>query len=545
MTTTDLAFYAEPERVQSLNFLLHLAPYGDGMLLLTGENGSGKSSVVNQFIEKAGDNWRICLLQAEQLEALPVFLRELQQSFGFSLHGANDQSAKLDALLAHFDVMHQRGQKAILVLDDAHLLLDEVAEFIVELLARLVGEHAGRMSLILVGENAIKAKTFYQPLVSFGVHAYDLPALSQDEAIRFIQHVLTQQGMSSEALSSAQQKHVIKQANGNMGVLRQLVLGKVVSTEEFTEVMEHNNVEVKETMTEQKTSTPKKPIKFSRIVFAMLTVLLGLALYFEDAINQFFEPSQQQQVVEQVVDAQEEMPELVVMPPEDAEPTTMADELFAPAAEPVNEGIVHEEDVPPMVDHEAVDEIIEEPAALEEVVEEKSEEAVAEMEAVVAEMKEESPAEEKPAELVATEVEAVAEEVVMEVVEPEPVTEEPVVKEVAKEVASPAPDMTADESGMIRRESWILAQNPEHFTLQIMSFTQELGIAKSLAKIEEKGEFFYFKYIKDGKAWYRLGHGVYPDRAAATAAVKSLPAELGKVEPWIRRMGDLQKEVSQ
>ena len=451
-----------------------------------------------------------------------------------SPNGANDQSAKLDALLTHFDVMHQRGQKPILLLDNAHLLLDEVAGFIAELLARMVGEHAGRMSLILVGEDTIKAKAFYQPLAKFGVHTYNLPALNQDEATRFIQHALTQHGMSPEALSSAQQKHIIKQANGNMGMLRQLVLDRVVSTEELTQVMEHNNVEVQETMTEQTTSTPKKPIKISHILFAILTVLLGLALYFEDRINQFFEPSEPQAVVERTGDVQDEMPKLVVMPTEETEPTTMADELFAPVVMSDEEDSVHEKDAPLTASHDEAEEISEDSVVLDEVVEEESE-------AVVAEAKEEIITEEKPAELV-EEAETLIEDVVEEVTEP--VIEAPV-EEVAKETITPAADMTVDESGMIRRESWILAQNPEHFTLQIMSFTQELGVAKSLAKIEEKGQFFYFKYIKDGKTWYRLGHGVYPDRAAATEAVKSLPDELGKVEPWIRRMGDLQKEVNQ
>lgn len=44
---------------------------------------------------------------------------------------------------------------------------------------------------------------------------------------------------------------------------------------------------------------------------------------------------------------------------------------------------------------------------------------------------------------------------------------------------------------------------------------------------------------RQGKPWYLLFAGVYPDRSAAAAALKRLPDNLKSAGPWVRPLADL------
>ena len=514
-------FYPEPERVQCLNFLLHLAPYSDGVLQVIGATGSGKTTLLKQFQAKAIENWRICSLEASQLETLSAFLRDIQQGFGFSFHGATDLLSKVNALVEHFGVMHKRGQKPILIIDEAHLLLPDIAEFLDKLLAELVGDHKGRMSLVLLAESKLTEQPWYENIARHGIHNFALNPLDFDETSRLVLYIIECMGLPSSSLSQSQLKTIFKQARGNLGASKTVLSSIIGSNQGQTIDIPLNHTEVKPSMTNDKPETGKKPIKFSRILFAMLTVLMVLALYYEDEINEFFEPTesskvtQSSQVITKTPGTGIVEPTRIEIPPtvEVLEPLSLDD-----AGEEV---LLTEETSDPFEEETLVSEASEVTSVEEKVT--SDEEIVS------------KPLDDTP----------VIEEVVTTPSLLESSTAEVAVKveEEPKALATEAP-LEVDDSGMIRRESWVLEQNPEHYTLQIMSFSQELGIAKALSKVQSRESFFYFKYKKDGKIWYRLAYGAYPDREAAVAASKALPKELGKVNPWIRRVGDVQKEIT-
>jgi len=43
----------------------------------------------------------------------------------------------------------------------------------------------------------------------------------------------------------------------------------------------------------------------------------------------------------------------------------------------------------------------------------------------------------------------------------------------------------------------------------------------------------------DGKPWYVLAYGLYPNRAAALRAMQRLPSSLRDTKPWARSIGSL------
>lgn len=102
---------------------------------------------------------------------------------------------------------------------------------------------------------------------------------------------------------------------------------------------------------------------------------------------------------------------------------------------------------------------------------------------------------------------------------------------------SPPPEQT----GMTRREQWVLSQRPDSYTLQIGSVTREGDIRKFLHDAGIEAEAAYIEVEIDGVTRYNAFYGVYESYTAANQAVAELPPELRGVRPWIRNFGVLQK----
>ena len=53
-------FCADSSLAQRLDMLQHLTVFGKQILLLVGERGIGKTTLLNQHLLRAGPNWRVC-----------------------------------------------------------------------------------------------------------------------------------------------------------------------------------------------------------------------------------------------------------------------------------------------------------------------------------------------------------------------------------------------------------------------------------------------------------------------------------------------------
>ncbi|MDY6790275.1 MAG: SPOR domain-containing protein [Thermodesulfobacteriota bacterium] len=95
----------------------------------------------------------------------------------------------------------------------------------------------------------------------------------------------------------------------------------------------------------------------------------------------------------------------------------------------------------------------------------------------------------------------------------------------------------------IHRESWLLAQNSSHFTIQLIGLHNEKSIHKFIAKYKLFNQAAYYKTLYRKKDWYPLLYGVYPSRKEASSAIKKLPQELRKLSPWIRSFSSIQQII--
>jgi len=115
----------------------------------------------------------------------------------------------------------------------------------------------------------------------------------------------------------------------------------------------------------------------------------------------------------------------------------------------------------------------------------------------------------------------------------------------------PQPAATASAKNLmtpsktIRDTSWLMAQGPELFTIQVLGTENEALLRQQIKNGDLTNKVAYYKKSRDGIAWYSLVYGSYTSRDAAVTASQSLPSSLRKNKPWIRKIGDIQASLGE
>lgn len=114
----------------------------------------------------------------------------------------------------------------------------------------------------------------------------------------------------------------------------------------------------------------------------------------------------------------------------------------------------------------------------------------------------------------------------------------------ASTAAAPQASSTKPSTGTASSgESWLLAQNPQDYTLQLLATHDEKLMRAYLDKHQFTEPVVYFAFQRDGKQWYAAVHGAYPGKPQAQTAANTLPPEVSKNPPWIRQFGGIQKLI--
>jgi septal ring-binding cell division protein DamX len=90
-------------------------------------------------------------------------------------------------------------------------------------------------------------------------------------------------------------------------------------------------------------------------------------------------------------------------------------------------------------------------------------------------------------------------------------------------------------------QEWVAAQNPNYYTLQLASSTNQALIQKYYSENELSGKAGYYRSRRAGEDWYALVYGAYPTVQDAKAAIDNLPVDLKKWSPWVRNIKSIHK----
>ena len=101
------------------------------------------------------------------------------------------------------------------------------------------------------------------------------------------------------------------------------------------------------------------------------------------------------------------------------------------------------------------------------------------------------------------------------------------------------------EERSIHSEKWLLSQEPNDYTIQLMGARDEVllfDFVKKYQLLEQNEIAFYQTTFKD-KPWFQLLYGVYPTQRDALSAADKLPQKIRDSSPWIRRLSAVQKAI--
>ena len=109
----------------------------------------------------------------------------------------------------------------------------------------------------------------------------------------------------------------------------------------------------------------------------------------------------------------------------------------------------------------------------------------------------------------------------------------------------PVPVMTKAKAREIHREEWLLSQDEESYTIQIIGVSDEATMLDFIERNRflKQNEIAYYKSTFQGRPWYQALYGIYPSGRAARIAAEKLPENIRQAGPWIRKLSGVQKAI--
>ncbi|WP_333686820.1 ExeA family protein [Methylococcus capsulatus] len=186
--------YPSAKHREALAHLIYgIKEEGGGFVALTGEVGTGKTTLCRCLIEQLPENVDVALILNPRLDAVELLASVCDElHIGYPPAGASLKTL-VDALNEHLLAAHAKGRRTVLVIDEAQNLSFDVLEQI-RLLTNLETSEHKLLQIILIGQpeltRLLEQKQLRQ-LAQRITARYHLTPLTRAETVDYIRHRLT------------------------------------------------------------------------------------------------------------------------------------------------------------------------------------------------------------------------------------------------------------------------------------------------------------------------------------------------------------------
>jgi type II secretory pathway predicted ATPase ExeA len=189
--TPDPQFlYASKQHARAKAYMESSIWLADGFVVITGEIGSGKTTLIESFLEELPDN--VILAHVNQTQLTPVeFLQALLVEFGFTPFDKRKVEL-LSMLKDHMIEQYAAGKTLLLVIDEAQNLSRRVLEEL-RMLSGIEAQKEKLLRVVLAGQPELQQILAQQRLEQLKQRVrlqFHLGALSKRETREYIEHRL-------------------------------------------------------------------------------------------------------------------------------------------------------------------------------------------------------------------------------------------------------------------------------------------------------------------------------------------------------------------
>ncbi|MHA7833901.1 MAG: AAA family ATPase [Algiphilus sp.] len=214
--TPDPAFlYLSPHHHEALAHLLYGTGEAGGFVQLTGEVGTGKTTVIRTLLEQKMPEVDVALILNPR-QSTEEFLQSICDELGVAYPEQASLKQLVDHLNRHLLATHSQGRRTVLIIDEAQNLAEDVLEQ-VRLLTNLETSKEKLLRIMLIGQpelDDLLSRPSLRQLAQRITARFHLTALDRYETAEYIAHRLRVAGGDAEIFTPAAMRAAFHASHG-------------------------------------------------------------------------------------------------------------------------------------------------------------------------------------------------------------------------------------------------------------------------------------------------------------------------------------------
>ena len=476
-------FYEEPSRKQRLGTLQHLTQFGNELMIVTGPKGSGKTTMLHQFIAISPKLWKYARIEAKDGLDERKILQQIFRQMGMDFRGATHNDL-LEQMKTEFELLQRKGIYCVMLINDADQLPITALDKVMEMASLISTVNKPLLRIILFGTDEI-TKKLSDPLLeknsSLPQRTMDLPPFTEDQTTQYVMGRLTMAHyLSTDLFTPAVLHKIYAESYGWPARINELA----------SDILSNSLPKNKQ---EPSHGFDTKTFSTSRLAGLAVTVCLVVSFFiFQDDVIKFIDKYSNSGSNDSAI-ASSTKSKATPTPPNGA------------AKPPVK--TTHAPGLPAKT----------RPAT-----------------SLVEKLKQRNP--EYPPKTSTTKT--------VNPTPPQP--KKNAISKKTKQIQKidNTPKYTVSISSIPRKEKWIFEQDARHYTLQIVAGENLKTIEEFIAEHKLKNDIAFYRSVRKGKPWYGLIYGIYTHKQAAISAINQLSKKLQRLKPWVRSINSVQSDIN-
>ncbi len=272
--------YLSVSHREVLGHLVYGIEQGEGFMAITGEVGTGKTTLCRTLLRRLGSETEVAFLFNPTLTPLEL-LKAINGEFGLSTFG--DSRPELTDVLNNFLVeMRSEGRRVLLIIDEAQNLSTETLEQL-RLLSNLETETSKLLQIVLLGQPELDQKLAAEDLrqlrqrISVRTH---LGPMDEGETIEYVRHRLRVAG-AERPIFTDRALRAIHHRSGGVPRLINLLCDRALLAGYADQKAQIGRELVARAAAELRPARPKLSLRWERVALGLgaAGVLLAVGLF--------------------------------------------------------------------------------------------------------------------------------------------------------------------------------------------------------------------------------------------------------------------------